>query len=171
MLRRLISWKLDSVERELGVSMDYLRHILRYSLPGFMKFAKIIPLAEFRRELPAEPYFVAVLVATQNADCGTCVQIGVNQAKKAGIRADIINAVIQGRPDELPDELADVYRFAASVVQADNLEGELREKIRDRYGEAGLVEMALAMGVSRIFPTTKRALGYAKSCAAVSLEV
>ncbi len=44
MLRFLILRKLASVEREIGVSVDYVRHILRVSLGAFFKFAKVFPL-------------------------------------------------------------------------------------------------------------------------------
>jgi len=47
----------------------------------------------------------------------------------------------------------------------------LREKIRQHFGEAGLVELALAITSCRVFPTTKRALGYAKRCSLVQIDV
>jgi hypothetical protein len=83
----------------------------------------------------------------------------------------VIRAVLAARPDELPAELADVFHFAEEVVTASGDEGPYRERIRERYGEEGLVELALAIAVCRVFPVTKRALGYAKSCAAVSVQV
>jgi hypothetical protein len=38
-------------------------------------------------------------------------------------------------------------------------------------GDEGLVEMALAIASCRVFPITKRALGYAVSCSAVAVRV
>ena len=172
MLRSLILNRLDAEERHLGgVSIDYLRHIARTSLPAFFKFALFTPLAKHRRKLPPDAYHVARLVATQHEDCGTCVQIEVNLARRAGVRAEVLRAAVKGLPGELPAELADVYRFALSVVEAKGAEGEWRERVRAHYGEEALVEMALAIAAARVFPTTKRALGYATSCALVRLEV
>ncbi len=171
MIRRLIERKLTAVEKDLGVSVDYLRHILRVSLRSFFKFAKIMPLAEHRRALPPEPYFVARIVATRDADCGTCVQIEVNQARKAGVSTEILKAVLDRRPADLPGGPADAYRFAEAVVQATGDEEAYRDRLRRRYGEDGLVELALALGVCRVFPITKRALGYARSCADVQIEI
>ena len=74
-------------------------------------------------------------------------------------------------PDALPEDLADVYHFTAAVVRATGDEESLRQRIRYRYGEDGLVELALAIASARVFPITKRALGYAKSCALVQVEV
>jgi alkylhydroperoxidase family enzyme len=174
MLRNLILKRLDVEERKLGgVSLDYLRHIARTSLPAFFKFALFTPLASHRRRLPPDAYHVARLVATKHEDCGTCVQIEVNLARRAGVAADVLRAALTGRPDELPADLADVYHFARSVVEAGDEEGSnhQRERVRARYGEEALVEMALAIAAARVFPTTKRALGYATSCALVRVEL
>jgi alkylhydroperoxidase family enzyme len=172
MLRSLILKRLDAEERKLGgVSIDYLRHIVRTSLPSFFKFALFTPLATHRRALPADAYHVARIVATQHEDCGTCVQIEVNLARRAGVCAEVLRAAVKELPDELPAELADVYRFARAVVEAEGAEDVWRERVRERYGEEALVELALAIAAARVFPTTKRALGYATSCALVRVEV
>ncbi|MBI3837734.1 MAG: hypothetical protein HY288_07345 [Planctomycetia bacterium] len=171
MIRRLILLKLASEEKNLGESLDYARHILRVSLRAFLKFIKIMPLAQYRRALPPGPYHVARLVATRDEDCGTCVQIEVNLAKKAHLDPNFIRLVLERHPDELPDDLADAYRFAEAVVTSSGEEGPLRERIRSRYGEKGLVELALAIAACRVFPITKRALGYAQSCSRVRVHV
>src|SRR5438093_858876 len=82
------------------------------SLRAFFKFAKFLAVDEYRRVLPPGPCYVARIVAVRDEDCGTCVQIAVNQAKKAGVPAEQLRAVLDGNPDGLPEELRDVYRFA-----------------------------------------------------------
>jgi alkylhydroperoxidase family enzyme len=172
MLRRIILKQLAAEERKLGgVSIDYLRHIARTSLPAFFKFTLFTPLAAHRRALPADAYHVARLVATQHEDCGTCVQIEVNLARRDGVAPEVLRAAVHRRPDELPAPLADVYRFAEAVVAAGGAEGEWRERVRGHYGEEALIEMALGIAAARVFTTTKRALGYATSCALVRVEV
>ena len=171
MIRSLILKQLDKQERSLGESVDYVRDILRASLPAFFKFALFTPLAQHRRKLPPEAYRVARLVATQDEDCGTCVQIEVNLALKEGVPADVIRSVLKGHAEDLLPPLADVYRFAKAVVEANGEEEELRQRIREHYGQEGLVEMALGIASARVFPVTKRALGYAKSCALVEVRV
>lgn len=171
MIRRFISWRLDSVERMLGVPVDYLRHMLDVSVPAFLKFSKIMPLAQYRHALPADAKCVAGLVATRAEDCGTCVQIGVNLAKHERVPPAIIRAVLDSRVDDLPEPLADVYRFAEAVATNSGDEDLYRERVRQHYGEEGLVELAMAVAVARVFPTTKRALGYAKSCSVVKVQV
>lgn len=165
MLRFLILRKLASVEREIGVSVDYVRHILGVSLGAFFKFAKVFPLAQYRRSLPLDMHVVAGIVAARDEDCGTCVQAGLNLAKKQGVDSAILRAVIERQPERLPESSADAYRFAEAVVTHSSEAEGLRDLIKSRYGEAALVELALAIAVSRVFPMTKRALGYSISCA------
>jgi alkylhydroperoxidase family enzyme len=171
MLRRLIETRISSAERTLGVPAEYMRHILRVSLRAFFKFVRIMPLAEYRRKLPREPFHVARLVATRDEDCGTCLQIEVNLAKKDGVSPAVLQSVLDSRPHDLSPELADVYHFAEAVVTASGTEAPYRERIRQHYGEEALVELAMTMAACRVFPITKRALGYAQSCSKVTLQV
>jgi alkylhydroperoxidase family enzyme len=163
--------RLAAAEKELGAPVDYMQHILQVSLRAFLTFVKIMPLARYRRALPPGPYHVARIVATRDEDCGTCVQIEVNLAKKAGVPADVLRAVLDGRPEHLPEELADVYFFAEAVVKATWQESQWRDRIRQRYGEEALIELAMAIAVCRVFPVTKRALGYAISCERVEVQI
>jgi alkylhydroperoxidase family enzyme len=171
MIRWVIEKRISAAERKLGVPADYMRHILRTSLGAFFKFVKIMPLAEYRRACPREAFHVARLVATRDEDCGTCVQIEVNLARHDAVPAGVLEAVLASRPDDLPAQLADVYHFAQEVVTASGAEGPYRERIRRHYGEAALVELAMTMAACRVFPITKRALGYAKSCSQVHVQV
>jgi alkylhydroperoxidase family enzyme len=171
MLRALIENRISAAEHRLGVPADYMRHILHVSLRAFLKFTKIMPLAEYRRVLPPEPYHVARLVAAREEDCGTCLQIEINLAKRDKVKPGLIRLAVNGKPDDMPEQLADVYRFAEAVVKHTGDEDIYRERIRELYGEEGLVELAIAIAVCRVFPTTKRALGFAKSCSAVNVHL
>jgi len=171
MLRRFIQSRISAAEKDLGVPLEYSRYILRVSLRAFFKFAKFLAVDGYRRVLPPGPSCVARIVAVRDEDCGTCVQIAVNQARKAGVPAKHLQAVLDGNLDVLPEELQEAYRFAESVVTRSGTEGASRELIRLRYGDEGLIEMALAIASCRVFPVTKRALGYAVSCSSVVVRV
>jgi len=171
MLRRLILGRIAAAEKAFGVPLDYCRFIVRTSLRASMKFAKFLAVDEYRRVLPAGPCYVARIVALQHDDCGTCVQMAVNQAKKAGVSAEVLRATLDGRLDDLSEELRNAYRFAEAVVKSSGEEGPFRERIRQKYGDEGLIEMALAIASCRTFPTVKRALGYAVSCSKVAVSV
>jgi len=171
MLRALIETRISAAEHRLGVPADYLRHMLHVSLRAFLKFTKIMPLAEYRRALPPEPFHVARIAATREEDCGTCLQIEINLAKRDKLKPAVIRACVNDKPDDLPEQLADVYRFASAVVKRTGDEEIYRERIREAYGEEGLVELAMAIAVCRVFPATKRVLGFAKSCSDVHVHL
>lgn len=171
MLRWLILKKIASEERTLGESIDYARHILRTSLGAFLRFGMFTPMAQYRKKLPVVPHAVAGIVSSRHADCGTCVQIGVNVAKKSGVPGDVLRAVIDRRPDDLPPDAALAYRFAEAVLASSGEEDGLREQVRTRFGERGLVELSLAIASAHVFPLVKRALGYATSCSRVEVRV
>jgi alkylhydroperoxidase family enzyme len=171
MLRALISRRLDAEERRAGVPLDYVRFILRTSLRSFARYALFIPMSRHRQHLPRDAYHTARIAATQAEDCGSCLQIVVNLARRDGLDRAVIRAVLAGTADALPGDLADVYRFTTAVVRATYDEADLRERLRSRYGEPALVELALAIAAVRVFPTAKRALGYAVSCSRVDIEV
>lgn len=171
MLRRLILARIAAAEKVLGVPLEYCRFIVRVSPRASFKFAKFLAVDEYRRVLPPGPLYVARIVAVRDEDCGTCVQIAVNQARKAGLPGEQLRAVLDGKLDTLPEELRDAYRFAEAVVTRNGEEDALRERIRLRYGDEGLIEMALAIASCRVFPITKRVLGYAVSCSAVAISV
>ena len=92
MLRKFILSRIEKEERRLGASLDYLRHILRVSLPAFFKFVKLMPMATHRKVLSIDAYHVARIVATKHEDCGSCVQIQINLAKADGVSLDTIRA-------------------------------------------------------------------------------
>lgn len=170
MLGWLVMRRLAAMERQLGVSLEYLRHLYRVSPRLFFKFARAAPLANCRRALPKAPFHIAALAAVKREDCGTCVQIGVNMALGDGVDPEQIRAAVEGRVDDLPDDLADVYRFAEAVSAASGDEELYREAIRTRWGEEAIAELALAIAGSRIFPTVKRTLGYATSCSKIAIQ-
>ena len=171
MLRWLLRRQLDAEERKIGESVDYLRHVVDVSPAAMLRFASILPFANSRKVLPKDAWFVAQIVALQAEDCGTCLQIGVNLARQADVDRGLLQAALDGAVDRMPAELADVYRFTKEVIEASYDEDDLRDAMRKRYGERGLIELAYAIASSRIPPTVKRALGYAKSCSVVTVRV
>lgn len=171
MIKELIAWRIEAAARKLGGSMDYITKILRVSFPAFRRFRHIFVISDYRGGLPPEAYHAARIVAARDEDCGTCVQIEMNMAIKAGVSRDLLQAINRSDPATLPAPVRNVYRFVEAVVQANGKDAELRPAIIQHYGESGLVEIALAIGASRFLPICKRTLGYATHCAAVTIEV
>lgn len=167
----MIDALLRRAERRLGAPLDYLRHLARHDRTALAKFALFLPLAGHRRRVPADVLFASRLAATRAEDCGTCVQIVVNEALQAGVDRGVVCAVLDGPAEALPDALADAVAFGEAVGRADEPGDALRGRLRARHGDAGLAELALAAATARVFPAVKRGLGYATSCSLVTVEV
>lgn len=171
MLRWLLRRKLDAEENRLGESMDYLRHVLDTSRVAFLRFASTMPFANSRKVLPKDAWYTAQFVSLQQEDCGPCLQIAVNLAQQDMVDHETIRAVLDGDKNRLSKELSDVYEFAESIVSSNlNDDDALRELMRDRYGDRGLIELSYAIASSRVPPTVKRVLGYATTCKNVTIK-
>lgn len=171
MLRRLALILIAQRERLLGAPLDHLRHIASTSLTALGKISLLAPLGNHRQALPADAFHVARLLAALHEDCGDCVQIEANLARKNGVSPQIIRAVLDRQPRELPVELNGVYRFTKAVLDRTEDDEWLRDQLRNIYGDEAVIELALAIATARFFPTTKRALGYAKSCSLAPVQV
>ncbi|WP_457651567.1 carboxymuconolactone decarboxylase family protein [Rhodocaloribacter sp.] len=171
MLRTLIHRRLDAEAEHLGGSMDYLRHIADTSLSAFFTFMRFMPLARRRRVLPEAAHAVAHLTAARAADCGDCVQIGVTMARRAGVSPEAIRAVLEGRSADLPAPLDDVAAFARAVLHREADPEPLRERLRARFGDEGLIELGFALASGGVFPVLKRTLGYDTACRLIDLDL
>ena len=169
-MRKLINQAIDKQERALGASLNWMREVLRLSFAAFIKFALVAPLGNHRKRLPKDAWHVAKLSTTLQEDCGECVQITVNLALRDGVQPQILEAVLHGKIESRPRELSDVCHFA-QIICAGRDDSDLRETLRQKFGDEAFMELALAIASSRLIPTTKRALGYAQSCSLVKISL
>ncbi len=102
--------------------------------------------------------------------CGTCAQIEINTAKASGISAETLLAVLNQRPEELDDDVRDSFLFTQAVLDDNPAQEELRLRIVERFGDAGLVELGMKISVSRVFPMMTKVLGFASSCSEIEVR-
>ncbi|MCP9455478.1 MAG: hypothetical protein NNA18_05140 [Nitrospira sp.] len=163
-IRWLLERRLRAVERAQGISLAYLRGMLRVLPPHFLAFMKVMPLARFRRALPAEAYHLARIVTARHEDCGTWMTMEVHLATRAGVSAALIHTILDEAPCALPADWAEVYFFAEAVATGSGEEDTWREAIFRRSSDVGVVELSMAIAVSRLFPTVTHAMGCTASC-------
>lgn len=168
MIRWFLNRRLNQMERYLGAPVDETRYILKHSVKALLAYGGLGRISRYPGPIPADVYAAAKIAAYRQEDCGSCLQITVNLARKAGVPAELMRDLIAGRTKALPEPLRDVYRFAEE--QANRVDNpDLRERLRQRYGDHGLIALALAITSARTFPTLKRALGYATSCSRMEI--
>ena len=161
MLTRLALALIGRAERRLGVGLDYARQIARTDIRLLMRYNRIFGFLDPRRHLPPEAYHAARIRGALSADCGTCVEAEINLARAAGLEPELIAAILSGAAG---GDLAPVIRLADAVTVARADDPEARAAIRQRHGEAGLIELSFAMTGAALLPGIKRAMGHATTC-------
>lgn len=170
MIATIIEHKIEQAESELGVPLDYLRDMARTSPSALTKLWMLQPLARHHEAAAPEALSVARLVASLDQDCGTCVQIEVNLARKAGVDRGIVQAVLDGDEHTLPERLQRVWRFARAVVSRDPRLSEIHAELTEAEGEKVALELSMGIATATLYPVLKRGMGHAVSCSLITVE-
>jgi hypothetical protein len=167
MLKFLLSRWIGRFERTWGYDAGYMRRILAASPASLMKFAVVSGVVD-RKAAPGEALAAAGLAGTLTEDCGPCTQIGVDMAVARGIDPQVLRAILAGDEMAMGPAAALAWRFARASLARDMAAADpLRDEIVRRWGEKGLVAIALELTGARMYPTLKYALGHGKACSRV----
>jgi hypothetical protein len=105
----------------------------------------------------------------QHEDCGSCLQLNLKMAVEQGVARELLQTLLDA-PEDLPETLQDVRQHTLSVVQGQVVDAECAERIKTALGRAAFAELALCIAGVRIYPTLKRALLKATTCAVPTLD-
>lgn len=156
--------QIASFENAFGYDASYMRDILDASVPAFQKVGPLDALVAHREEVPAEVWHAARLVAAMHEDCGTCAQLLVDMARKESVPEPILGAVVTGAEEAMTDDVRLGCRYTRAVLKREPAADELRAEVVRRWGQRGLVSLALGIAGTRLYPTLKYALGRGSAC-------
>ncbi|MEM7203999.1 MAG: hypothetical protein AAF628_27305 [Planctomycetota bacterium] len=162
--------ELQAFGRHYQYDVGYLEHLHEAAPAAFDTFAAAQGMGTHREALPVDAHFVARITAMQADDCGPCGQLNVRMALEAGVDRELLRTLLEA-PDHLPPALADVAAHTRATVTAGRPDPERARRLAATYGEQGLAELAVCIAGSRIYPTLKRALLRADTCARLSVDV
>lgn len=169
MLKWIIRGRLAAFETKYHYDMSYARDILATDTRAFFVFARIVPIGNYRKDVPKNAYWATKLVGTVTEDCGPCTQLLVALALEDGADGKVISAVLAGNDAALPaDALLGVQFARAVLAHAPEADG-YREQIVKLHGPRAVVSLAFAICAARFYPTLKYALGHGKACERVSV--
>jgi hypothetical protein len=170
MLKALLDrFAIRPFERAFSYDASYMRALLAARPASFLRFSVVTGLVS-RRDAPTEALAAAGIVATLREDCGPCTQIGVDMAVKGGLQPKVLRAILAGEEAAMGEAAALAYRFAQASLDRDMATADpLRDEIVRRWGDRGLVAIALTITTARMYPTLKYALGYGKTCSRVTV--
>lgn len=160
---------IDLMAKRLNSDMSYLKALHAASPRAFGKFLKVAALGGHREAVPVAASYAARLVGVVYEDCGPCVQIVVDQARAGGMEDDAIMAVLSMDIVRMPEEVALAFCFAQAVLTQSADLDEVRQAVRDRWGDKGVVDLTMATQINRLYPMLKLGLGFAQSCQRISV--
>jgi hypothetical protein len=161
---------LGRMEARYNYDTGYLRHMLKHAPRAFWKFSRLAKLSQHRESAPVEALFTVKLLGAMKEDCGPCIQLVADFAKEAKVPAGQIEAVLRRDMAAMSEPVALAYRYGQAVLSRLPEADALRQAVRARWGEKGLIDLAIGMQAGRLFPMLKDALGYARECRRVNVE-
>lgn len=170
MLNRILTHFITAFERRFDYDMSYARTLLRARRAAYLRFLSVTWMVGYRANVPTAAWYAAKLAAVIDEDCGPCTQLVVRMASADGVDAAQLRAMLQRDMQALDRDTALGLAFATAVLARAAEATALRERVRERWGEAGLAALALGIAGSRVFPCLKYALGHGRSCGLVSID-
>lgn len=157
---------IQSFGKHYDYDVSYLEEFMDASPGAFQAFAPVMPMGRYRKAAPVELIFIAKIAASRVEDCGPCLLLGVKMAREAGVSEAIIQGALHGGKGLSP-EFKEVHEYAQAVAVNSERVTELLPRIEERWGREVVAELALAIVAVAVYPTLKRALGHAQSCALI----
>lgn len=161
---RLIHAGIRRFEAQWSYDAAYL-HRLVDTVPDSARFlAALQGLSGFSGKAPPALLHGAALAASLHEDCGPCAQITIDRICADGADPETVRALIRrdfGRADPVS---ALGFCYAAAVLAGRAEAMAMRDEIVERYGDVVLSELALAVVVSRTYPTMKTLTGFGAAC-------
>lgn len=169
MMRFLANRILDAFARRHDYDVAYMRALLDASPSAFRKFGKVSALSGHREVVPVEASHAARLVGVLAEDCGPCTQLVVGMARGEGVPDEQIVAVLSGNEAAMAGPVALAFRFARAMIENAPELGELRDGVRQQWGDKGVIDLTFAAQMTRIYPMVKAGLGFAANCRQVTV--
>jgi alkylhydroperoxidase family enzyme len=169
MMKWFLGRSIGQFERRFEYDATYLRHLLEVSPEAFLRFSGVKLLGGYVRDVPPAVFHAASIRSALRADCGPCVQLVVRFAELDGVDPSTLRAIVKGELDALDEPVRLGALFAGAVLDRAPAMDELRERLRDLYGERALISLTFGILGSQLYPTLKYALGYGRTCAAVRI--
>lgn len=150
--------------------MSYQLYLIDNAPKAFSKFGRLSAVSAHRESVPSEAAFTVKLVGSMAEDCGPCTQLFVQMARENGMASDQIEAVLRRDIAAMSPTVALAYRYGEAVLARGADVDDSRAEVRARWGEKGVIDLAMAILAGRLYPMAKNALGYGQECRSVTLE-
>ena len=159
-----INQAITAFEERYGYDATYMRYMHTHTPATYKSFSVLSELVKMRQAAPVTACYAAKLVGAMAEDCGPCLQLTVDMAREDGMTSEEITAVLTHQAEAMKADTRLGFEFAHAVLnRASDLE-HLREQVRLTWGEAGVVDLTIAVQIGRVFPMMKAGLGFDQAC-------
>lgn len=111
------------------------------------RWQKLGEILRYRTSLSPRLSELAILVTARQLDCPVEWIFHEKHARKAELEPEIIEAVRKGeRPDGAPEDALAIHDFAFELSRNTNVSDATYQKVLDRWGAIGAVELAALVG-------------------------
>ena len=149
---------LQRMDKRFDYDSSYLLYLRDESPKAFWKFMRASGLSRHGEQAPVEATFTVRLLATMNEDCGSCTQLFVHHAREGKMANDQIEAILTRNMAAMNSVVALAYRYADSILNRRLDAADACNAVRVRWGDKGLIDLALSMQGARLYPMVKAAL-------------
>ena len=168
MFRWFVHRYLRGMERRYRYDASYLHEMTDASPAAFRRFMVMqMAAGQWRGDAPRDAWLAAGIAGALIEDCGPCVQISADMAMEAGMKGEIIGALLSGRLADADSQLG--FDYGRALLNGSESLGVLRESIEAKWGMPALLAISLHAMTARNFPVLKRAMGHARTCQRVRI--
>lgn len=169
MKQRLVRHAIEAAARRNGGDPAYALALYAASPKALRRLGQAVSLLSHREAVPPEGAYAAQLVGALAEGCGSCVQIHIEMARRAGVSKELIEAVLRDRGPLPSVDAALAVRFARAIIARGEDEGAARDAVRGRWGEKGVIDLTIATQTSRFLSMLKAGFGHATQCEVFSV--
>ena len=169
MIRIIARRWLRTFSQRYDYDTGYMADILEHKPAALLKYSALNLVASHRSGIPEAPWWTARIRAALWEDCGPCVQLVCNMALESGMEPAVVAGITRADMAALDEGCALALRFTEAVLARDPDADPLREQVRLRWGEDGLISLAMTISTTRVYPNVKYVLGHGRACSRVQV--
>ncbi|MBD0292482.1 MAG: carboxymuconolactone decarboxylase family protein [Jiangellaceae bacterium] len=157
LVRAALAWGRHRYGEDLDTVLAMSHH------PGVLFPWALMESAGLRRRsrLPAGLADLVVLVTAAYLGCSWCIDFGASEWERRGLDPEVsVDAVRWQTADRFDDDFRAAFRFAeAASGQLERVSDEMVADLVDRFGEAGVVELAYVVALENMRSRFNSVLG------------
>lgn len=163
--------KLEGYRTVYNYDTSYMEEMLKESPDAYEIYDAFLPMAYFSKATSTEVIHLVRIVSMMNQDCGACSQLCIDFALEAGLSKEFVKEIVFNEGKALSPDLQLLFDFTKTISTNQTVDPLMYDKMNQIYTREMMMEIALAIASTRVFPAIKKTLNYFESCSMVRFKV